>query len=211
MAVNVRLLRQQVAAQADRTIRPQVEKAIALDFKTKQRQFLEAFDNHDVTKELKAGPNARSRIPAIAATGGNLFSLLGFYAEQDPIGALRKYLKASVTLGKTRRGKLVGTKMVYETPVEIPTVEDIDTFVTSDPQTNLEWTDRPFTNAIANGISGLPKYLFDKIRANSGGLAASRSGPAVQTKNTLRSGSTPGIPYISDVLGYLKRLITFKK
>lgn len=211
MSVNVRLLRQQIVAQADRTIKPQVEKAVKLDFKVKQAQFLEYFDQHDVTKEIKAGPNARSRVPALAATGGNLFSLLGFYAEQNPITALRAYLKKSVTLGDTRRGKLKGNKLVFETPVFLPTQQEVDTFAAADDQTNLEWTDRPFTNAIENGISGLPRYLFDKIRANTGGFAASRSGPAVQAKNTIRGGSTPGIAYISDVLGYLKRLITFKK
>ena len=207
MGVNVRLLRQEIVRQADRTIRPQVEKAVKLDFKVKREQFMEYFDQHDVTKELKAGPNARSRIPAIASTGGNLFSLLGFYAEQKPIIALRAFLKSQIKLGETRRGKLVGTRMVFETPVTLPTADDVDQFAGTDDQTTLEWTDRPFTSLIANGITGLPRYLFDLTR----NFAASRSGPAVQAKNTLRSGSTPGIPYIGDVLGYLKRLITFKK
>lgn len=211
MGLNVRLLRQQILEQSDRTVRPQIEKAVKLDFKVKKEQFIEYFDNHDVTKEIEAGPSAFSRIPSIAATGGNLFSLIGFYKEQNPITVLRSYLKKSVKIGETRRGVLKGNKMVFSTPVEIPTQEEINIAMASDPQASLEWTDRSFTGLLANGITGLPKYLYNLAKSNRGGFAASRSGPAIQTKNTLRNGSTGPIPYVSDVLGYLKRLITFKK
>lgn len=207
MGINVRLLRQEIVRQADRTVRPQVEKAVKLDFKVKREQFLEYFDQHDVTKELRDGPDAHSRIPAVASAGGNLFSLLGFYAEQKPVTALRAYLKKNVTLGDTRRGRLVGDHMVFETPVSLPSADEVNQFAATDDQTALEWTDRPFTSLIANGITGLPRYLFDLTR----NFTASRSGPAIQVKNTLRTGSTPPINYIGDVLGYLKRLITFRK
>ena len=211
MGINIRLLREEIARQSDRTVRPLVEKAVKLDFKTKKEQFLDYFDSHPVTEEIKAGPEAFSSIPSISNAGGNLFSLIGWYKEQKPITSLRAFLKGGVQLGTTRRGQLKGDRMVFATPVTIPTADEVDTFAATDPQTALEWTDRSFTNLLANGVTGLPRYLFDLTKRNKGGFASSRSGPAIETTNRVRSGSTGPINYIGDVLGYLKRLISPQK
>lgn len=211
MSLNIRLFREEIVRQSDRTVRPQIEKMVKLDFKVKKEEFLDYFDASPVTQEIAEGPDAFSRIPSVAASEGNLFSFLGFFAEQKPIIALRKYLKDNVKLGQTRRGTLSGDRMTFSTPVELPTADEVDMAMATDPQSSLEWTNRSFTSLLANGIPGLPKYLFDLTRANKGSFAASRSGPAIQTKNNLRSGSTGPINYVGDVLGYLKRLISTKK
>lgn len=211
MPLNTRLLRIEIANKGDRVIRPAIERAIKLDFKVKKEQFIEEFDAHPVTQELEAGPDALSSVPSIAATGGNLFSLLGFFKEQRPVTALRTYLKKSVKVGETRRGKIQGYRIVFETPVTVPTQEDVDAAMAANPDTVLEWTDRPFTSLIARGITGLPSYLFNLTKSNKGSFASSRSGPAVQASRPVRTGSTGPIRYIGDVLGYLKRLIGPKK
>lgn len=210
MGVNVRLMRQAIARQSDRTVRPQIEKAVKLDFKVKKEEWLDYFDTHAVTEEIKEGPEAFSRVPSVAGAGGNLFSLIGFYAEQNPISALRRFLKREVKVGETRRGRLSGDRMIFATPVSLPTIEEVDIAMATDPEAALEWTDRSFTSLLYNGITGLPRYLFDLTKKNRGGFAASRSGPAVQAKNTLRSGSTGPINYIGDILGYLKRSLSSK-
>lgn len=207
MPLNTRLLRIEIVNKGDRTIRPAIERAVKLDFKVKKEQFIDEFNAHPVTQELEAGPEALSSVLSIAATGGNLFSLLGFFKEQRPVTALRSYLTKSVKVGETRRGKLQGDRIVFETPVTVPTQEDVDAAMAANDQTVLEWTDRPFTSLIARGITGLPSYLFNLTKNNKESFAASRSGPAVETTQPVRTGSTGPIRYIGDVLGYLKRLI----
>lgn len=202
MPVNVRLLRLEVAKQAEPQIRAQIDKIVKLDYKTKKEQFFEDFESHPVTQEIEEGPTALSSyIP-----GGNLFSLLGFYKEQKPVQALRDYLKRTIKVGDTRPGKRTGETITFETPVEMPTLGDIDQHLSGDPQSKLDWDERSFTQLIRRGISGLPYYLFSLVRDFS--KVPSRSGTAIQTKGSaLRSGSVGPIKYVDELLARFRARI----
>ncbi len=206
MPLNERLLRIAVMKQAEPVLVKQVRPFVKLDFESKKEQFLRAFDEHPVSQEISDGPGAFSRIPELASTGGNLFSLLGFYAEQHPIQDLREYLDNNVVLYKTRAGKLTGDKVEFETDVLAPGEDEINAWMSTDPETALEWTGRSFTELLANGISGLPQYLFDLSRDFS--QIPSRSGPAIQVKNNLRGGELGPVPYVHDILAQLTRIIS---
>lgn len=209
MPLDERLLRIAVAKQGERVLVRQVRPFVKLDFETKKEQFMQAFDENPVTQEIEAGPGAMSRQPELAATGGNLFSLLGFYKEQNPIQDLREYLKGNVVLYKTRAGKVRGNKVVFDTDVLAPSEDEINTWMANDPGTGLEWTGRSFTELLARGISGLPNYLFDLTRDFS--RVPSRSGPAIQSKGNLRSTNLGPIPYIRGVLNTLTRIVSPRK
>lgn len=208
MPLNERVLRTVVAQQAARILISQIRPIVKLDFEAKKEQFLREFDADPVSQEISDGPEAYSRIPALAQAGGNLFSLLGFYAEQKPIEALREYLHDNIVLYRTHAGKVVGDHIVFETEVIAPTEEDINEVVANNDEMKVgdEWSDRSFTDLLDGGLTGLPKYLFDLTRDFT--RIPSRSGPAIQVKNNLRDAEMPRIPYIKRLLGVLGRLIS---
>lgn len=206
MPVNVRLLRLEVLKQAEPQIRDQIKDIVKLDFETKRDEFLDEFDRHPVTQEIENGPSAYSSDSEISSTGGNLFSLLGFFKEQRPITFLRQYLKRTIRLGNVRPGKSQGDHLLYETPVEMPTLGDIDNYTATDPETRLEWDGRGFTQLIRNGITGLPRYLFSLVKDFS--RIPSRSGPAIQVKNSpIHQGSVGPIKYVDELLANLRARI----
>lgn len=209
MSLDERLLRIAVAKQAEPVLVKQVRPYVKLDFETKKKQFLQAFDEHPVSQEISDGPKAFSRIPELAAAKGNLFSLLGFYAEQHPISDLREYLVNNVVLYKTHAGQVKGDKVTFDTDVLAPTESEINEWMATDSETALEWTGRSFTELLARGVSGLPQYMFDLTRDFS--RIPSRSGPAIQVKNELRGTELGPVPYISDILDTLTNIISPRK
>ncbi len=211
MPLNIAALRTVVAKQAQPVLIRQIRPIVKLDFESKKEQFLQAFDNHPVSQEIKEGPDAFSRVQSVAAAGGNLFSLLGFWNHQDPIGSLREYLNDNIVLYKTGAGKLKGNKIIFETDVQGPTLDDINSVMANDQDGKLDWNKRGFTDLLETGISGLPRYLFDLTRDFS--HIPSRSGPAIQAKGNLRQAAetTGKIPYMSELLRVLERTISPRK
>ncbi len=212
MPLNQRLLRTVVYKEpsVQRFVIAKARPLIELDYETKKEQFLVAFDEHPVSQELEAGPEAFSSIPALASAGGNLFSLLGFFSSQRPIKALRDILDENITLGRTKAGVVRGNKVTFTTPVKFPTIAEVNQKVASNEETQLEWTGRSFTDLIARGISGLPNYLFDLTRGWD--YPPSRSGTAVQTHDKpLRGGSVGKIDYVNELLGVFKSLFARKR
>lgn len=207
MPLNERLLRVAVAKQAERVLIKKVRPLIELDYESKREQFMEAFNSDPVTQEIEEGPSAFSRVGPLATAGGNLFSFLGFEAGKQPVGALREYLERSIELGRTRAGVVKGSKVIFSTPVKFPTVAEVDSFVAANPETRLDWDRRPFTSVLANGVPGLPNFIFNEEK----GFPTSRSGPAIQSKGKVRNGSLGRIPYMGPLLAHLKRLFGPKR
>ena len=52
---------------------------------------IDAFDNHEVTKEIAAGPKASNTSGTLGGYG-NLFSFIGFDAGSDPITPVKEVL-----------------------------------------------------------------------------------------------------------------------
>ncbi len=211
MPLDVQILRTTVAKQAQRVLVRQVRPIVKLDFEEKKQQFLEQFDQDPVSEEISGGPEAFSSIPEISAAGGNLFSLLGFYAHQKPIEALRDYLDSNTILYHTSAGKIVGNKVVFETDVLAPTEAEVNNAMAQNPDSALpkNWAGRAFTDVLARGVSGLPQYLFDLTRDFS--HIPSHSGPAIQAKGKgLRSSEVGQIKYVGRVLAYLGRILSTK-
>lgn len=205
MPLNQRALRLAVAKNpnAQKVLVRQVRPLIKAEFEDVKDEFLQEFDEDDVTQEIAAGPEAHSSQPALGE--GNLFSLLGFYAEQKPIEALREYLHDNVVLYKTGAGKVKGTHIVFSTQVLAPTEDEVNAVVAAHPETALEWTTRSFTDLLARGIDGLPNYLFDLTRDFS--HIPSRSGPAIQSKQKQTNTKMPANKYIERILKKLSQLV----
>lgn len=202
MPIQTRLLTIKIAREAEPQLRRKIRSLVKLDFEAKKEAFLEAFDKDPVTEELRAGPELDG---SISGAEGNLFSLLGFPAADEPADDLRAYLDESITLQPTRKGEIQGDKLVFKTPVQIPTVEQVDTAMAK--EVPLPWTGRAFTDLISRGISGLPYYYFSLTRR----FKNSYSGTAIEIPNKLRSGSTKPIPYVGALLTFFKRSISFRR
>ncbi len=202
--INIRLLRQTIAAQGAKQIANLANNAIRLNFETKKREFLEAFDEHPVTEEL----NAASEDPTVQSAyvpRGNLFSVLGFNEGEKPAFVLRDYLNKSINIKVSqKRTKVVGDQIVIETPVEFPTLNEVNDQMAL--KTPLEWTDRSWTDLLQRGITGFGQFV-------SGIFASpkpSRSGGGLQhpAKDKQLSGSVGPIKYVNELLANFKNLIT---
>lgn len=196
MPFNAKIITQETFNQSDKilvkTVRPRIEK----DFLNKKKRFLKDFDSHPVTKELNRGPNAKSQYINTDSSGGNLFSLIGFSADQRPTDALRDFFDKNIKIGKTTKSKIKGQSMIFSTKVNIPTISNVNSAMANNPDTELEWTNRSFTDLIARGVSGLSYYLFGPTKK----LKNSRSGTAIQTRSKLRNFSTRPIKYVNELL-----------
>jgi len=208
MPLNERLLRIAVANQGEKVLVAKVRPLVELDFQVKKEAFLNEFDENPVTQEIEAGPNALSNIPALAETGGNLFSFLGFESNKNPIEWLRGYFNRNIVLGRTRAGKVQGRKIIFSTPVKFPTVNEVNSDVKNSPSTKLKWTTRAFTDILAKGVPGLPSFLFRQDPP----LQSSRSGTGIQIKGKINGRpEIPEIPYINKLLTNLKVLFTSRR
>lgn len=178
-------------------IKPKIQKR----FEMAKDELLEAFDEDDVTTEIEGGADATSKFVKTKA-GGNLFSLLGFFSDQDPTTDLREIIEESITL-QIKDAKKVNTTngITWETPVRLPTLDDLNEMVTD--KTPLDWSPaRSWVMLIEKGIPWFAYYLFDDER----NLKDSRSGTAIQIKkHKIRNGSIGGIKYMSKLLANFKK------
>jgi hypothetical protein len=209
--LNPNLLRIAVAKQAEKTLVKEIRPLVKLDFEEKKKQFFEAFDSDPVSQEIAAGPDAFSNVSELAEVGGNLFTFLGFLKSQSPIAGLRGYLQDNIVLYKTKAGKVSGNKIVFETQFVSPTEAEINSVMAKSSDTKLHWgSNRSFTDILAKGVPGLPRFLTDKFPSPE----PSRSGGGIQVTNELRKGSsekTPKIPYIKNLLSVLNRIVNRKR
>lgn len=203
MPVNRNLLRLELARQSDtiyRLVKPKIEKA----FNERKQEMIQEFESHPVTKELSEGPQASSSYIK-TAKGGNLYSLIGFNAGENPTEAIREILEKDVRLNLSQVTREVKTNsIVFKTPVRSPSLGEFNNKIAG--AVPLEWTSRSFTDLIEKGITGFGSYLFDNLRR----FKTSRSGPAIQIDSQMRSGSAPRIRYISEILANFRRSITGK-
>lgn len=161
-------------------------------FATTKEEFLESFDDNSITEEIKDGPEATSSF--LPGDYGNLFSFLGFPAGSEPTDDLREFLDANIRLIK----EPVTGERTYTFRVRLPSKEDLAS------ATPMPWgTSRSWLYAIEKGIPGFNKYFFDLSREFD--EEVSRSGPAVQFKKPLRSGSFAGRGYITPLLAAFRR------
>lgn len=200
-SINYRLLRLEIQKQATKGLAKKIEPLIKAEFKARKETFLlDEFDSHPVTRELEAGPELES---SAYVQNGNLFSLLGFNAGEEPAAELRDALDKSVKLLPGMDVKVSGDKLVFSKKIEYPTIDEVSDL--SAKVAPLEWTTRGFVGLIERGITGLPWYFFSTGVAFTRRISRySRSGTAIQKDDKQRTGTLGPIRYISDILAKFK-------
>lgn len=156
-----------------------------------KNQLIRDFDDHPITREIEAGPDADSQF----LDRGNLFSFIGFVAGNDPIGPIRAVLQDRIKVRRMPKQKIIRknsvlTKFIVETPF----LKDIYR-VTPYPDS---WKSGSWVDDLENrGISHFEFYVFSFAFK---GVPQSRSGTGLQRKTSI-GGSPPGpIPYIRELL-----------
>jgi len=208
--VNYRLLRLQISQQADRVILPKIKPLIKAEFKGKKEAMLDYFDNHAVTRELKAGSENPRTSSSFVNTkeGGNLFSLLGFDKGTDPTVVVRDILDKDIKLDLAHTTKENNARgILFKARVEIPNLATINEKVAEAAPVKWQPT-RSFTEMLERGVTGFGHYLYKATRVFKSPIP-SRSSSAIQIDGTIkgRSGAMPPIRYVSDVIATFKKLL----
>jgi hypothetical protein len=162
------------------------------------------FDRHPVTKELKQGEDGQN-ISGTLNGYGNLFSFIGFYEGENPIGALKYavFEQDRDLFGQysVRKVGVSGNKLTYSITVKGKPLEEIY----KDPRFFFpdDWRGGTWVEAIESGISGFEYYLST---SHPGPSSRSMTGIQVKT-HKIREGSMSDMLYLSKVYAsYEKRL-----
>lgn len=163
------------------------------EFKNAKNDFLKEFDNHKITQEIEAGPNASNTSGTLNGKG-NLFSFIGFNKNSDPVSLLRQNIK---------KGFSISTKKItngFRFLISYPSFEELK------KATPMPWeTGNSWIQGIENGISGFSNYMYKRF-------SEGRSGAALQSNNTLRDGSFNRTNYISGMINnFIKRIERAKR
>jgi hypothetical protein len=161
------------------------EKSVTLQFNNIKRQMISEFLNHDVTKEIKAGPESQN-ISNTLGGYGNLFSYIGFYEGEDPTDPITELLEKT----NIQFSRLIDGGAVWN--IYMPAKEDIWEV------TPMPWAEgRSWAKGIETGISGLGEYFYTLRRE----MPNSRSGSGLQLKSKLRRKNRfKNVKYITDLL-----------
>jgi hypothetical protein len=161
-----------------------------------KRRVITRFDRHEVTRELRAGPNTAGGVLPF----GNLYSFLGFQRGFDPTGKLRNLIEQGITM----EDEPTYDRRLKRYYFRVRRVSD-DRIIeeTSD---DLDWGGfESWVYAIEEGISNISHYLF----LHGATIDNSRSGPAIQKKTEVHPGADfSGTPYLSDIWDYLQQTLS---
>lgn len=166
---------------------------IQSEFSKVKSEILQEFNQHPITVEIEGGIYATNISNTLSGIT-NLFSFIGFEANDKPIEPIRNLLEKS-----TMRKNYGRRSQIFYT-FEIPTAKDI--FLS----TPLPWAvGRSWAKGIEQGLSGLGYYL--KKTQNS------RSGLGVQSQKIIRPQYRfKNIQYISALINkYNQRIREIEK
>ena len=158
-----------------------------------KNKLIEAFDNHEVTKEIAAGPKASNTSGTLGGYG-NLFSFIGFEANTDPIIPIKELLNEIEVKNIKKNGD------EYNVTVKYPSQNEISK-VTPLPFEN----GRSWAIGIEKGISGFTQYIYIKFLAG-------RSKEGIQSDKAKGLGSFKKQDYLNSLLqDFIKNIKGNKK
>lgn len=165
-------------------------------FERAKVRMVKSFDDHPVTKEISAGPQAMNLSGTLGGRG-NLFSFIGFMSTDNPTFVIRELLKQS-RLGRipriTPRGR---SEFMVTFQGKMPSKRDIESVSSMPFERGRSWV-----TAIERGISGLSYYIYNKLK----NMKSSRSGTGIQISHPYVSGLRyRPVSYISPILNNFKK------
>jgi hypothetical protein len=169
-------------------IREQVKDLVEEYVEKNKQQMINEFENHPVTKEIEAGPEA-SNISNTLGGEGNLFSYIGFNDGSNPTEIIKDILANDVRVDNKPTITATGKDLKISFPISGPTLNEIESVTPMPFEGGRSWV-----RGIEKGISGFSYYIFKKY------LKGSRSGTGLQTESEIRPGSFKPTSYMSTIL-----------
>ena len=158
-----------------------------------KNNLIEAFNNHEVTREIAAGPKASNTSGTLGGYG-NLFSFIGFDAGSDPIAPVKELLNEIEVRNIKRNGE------EYHATVKYPSQNEIKKATPLPFETGRSWA-----LGIESGISGFTQYIYTKFLSG-------RSKEGVQSNRRSNSGSFKKQDYLNSLLqDFIKKIKGNKK
>lgn len=199
-SLNISQFISEISIQSKKQLEGLAKGAAQSKFTAARADLIEDFETHEVSKEIKEGPNAdKSQF----ISKGGLFSALGFYAGSDPVGNVSEILRTNIILDKSPVKTEVFPRKLefrYTFKVETPTLAEIKAAAP------LDWTSRSWIKEIEEGISNLTLYIFSRKLSKK---ANSRSGTGLQIKNKTTESAVyhPPTSYLTQMLKKFKERI----
>ena len=170
-----------------------VSKLAEKQLRVAKRELISEFNNHPITKEIEAGPDANNTSGTLGGYG-NLFSYIGFYEEEDPIELVRLLLNEY----ELKKPKVVIRKSNIQYKFRVIGMTKKRLFAA----TRLSWLGKSWLQGIESGISGIGKYLHDSADYLHGN---SRSSTGIQSSQRIRGGAYRPTQYISALLNSFEK------
>jgi hypothetical protein len=168
---------------------PTFQKELQNQFEQIKTEMIAEFMNHPVTEEIMNGANSSNISGTLSDRSGNLFSYIGFEANDNPIiPILDLLLDTKVAFSNIKSGAVL-------MKITIPSAESIF------KKTPMPWASgRSWAKGIESGISGLGYYIqkFNKGRSEGG----------IQLKQKISSGKFKNVPYISFIINKYSKIFT---
>jgi len=168
-----------------------IEKSLIQSVQKAQREMMQEFESHPVTKEIESGPNGSNQSGTLGGYG-NLFSFIGFESGMKPIDPLRKIIKKTLAIRSVPASQ---KSITLKFEVEVPDKEEL--FKNSP----MPWQEgRSWAEGIERGISGLGNYINKPS-------SSSRSSQGIQAENKIRGGQFRNTKYLSSIINNFKKNI----
>jgi len=151
-----------------------------------RKAMLKEFNDHPITKELREGPNGDNLSNTLNGKG-NLFTFLGFYADQDPVTPIELLLEMT----NMRRTVVRGNHVYFK--IQAPDKKMIES-VTEMTWAGISWAFAVETGAFEGGAD-LTHFIFRTFQSGS------RSGRGLQTTGIAREDEFEPKMYMSEILG----------
>ena len=151
-----------------------------------QKRLISDFEQHPITKEIEAGPNAENMSGTLSGYG-NLFSFIGFDLGSNPVEELRAFLTKRIKIDVNKKFKAL------EFTVRAPDRKEIEARTRMPFEAANSWA-----RMLEAGMSSFSFYMFKKSRA-------SRSGKGIQIDNEIRPTSSRPTLYMSKLLKDFRR------
>ena len=157
-----------------------------------QNTALKQLDQHPVTLELEKGTSGMNS--SLLGGRGNFFGFLGFREGQQPVEIIRDAFKDHIKI-RSRNPKLKNvsaTSYIWEFDIDIPSKTEIYGV------TPMAWSSRSWVKGVERGITNYTKTIFTES-------SESRSGIALQSKQSVNFITYSPTPYITSILDNLKK------
>jgi hypothetical protein len=162
-------------------------------FQRKREELMRNFDEHPITQEIKAGPEASNSSRTIVGGYGNLFTFIGFNTGADPTAEVRAALRYGTRLIRTPRKRGTKRGVLYSYDIVYTNLNDLRGV------SPMPWEPGSWVQKVERGISGLGYYIYHKYV-----VPGSRSGKGTQSTNKLRGGVYKRTRYMSAILKTFK-------